>query len=747
MTDLHEEIAKRILKSGNCLCVLAQGFGESLVISSMLTQFQARNLNIKPLVVVLNHESPEGTTVTGETSSDQREQLYAAGGVIRITSRVLLADFLSRRLDPALVNLVVLAKAHEVADTSNEAFIVRLFREGNGKNLFVALTDKPHSIGMAEFVRNFFVSDVVLVPRFHEIAQKALSDGGDFSVQIHDCPLTVRQREIQLAFEAICSASAAEINKATHLNVDPKSIIANKTELFALRAKLEPVWLKLSWNTRQIVSDLAVVRKLLVALVRYDPVSFLTQLIVQQQTSSKSSPWWLSEDAQRVVRVARDRVSVDAIEHPPLWSAITAIAKERAEIETKFFLICPDDAAMKQLTGFVTDGAERSLLESVLRVASVDLQSVREAIDGAAPGGLERPGHQFLVTGHLDQPDELFRSLTEFLPDVVVLTEPSLTALRCVEVFRARLGGKLQVHIVSTSESLVEPKFQQLIEREAKAFDDLIRAKPHLTFFSKDELFERKRRELAEVSTASTRQGGSKRARTVASMLRQTVLVDVRELRSALPFMLFKKGFEIAPSTLSIGDYVLSRDIAVERKSVTGNDLQGSLISGRLYKQLTNMTHAFAWPVVLLEFSTNRVFQLQATESATGEINPTSLIAQIAAIIIHFPSLRLIWSPTFSFTASVFARLKQGREQPRIDPATKEPVSANDPVNQAKSATTKRAIEFLKACPGVTAANLPLILKRVKSIKELVELDDAEIVATMGKRDGNVFLKFIKHRF
>jgi ferredoxin-NADP reductase len=54
-----------------------------------------------------------------------------------------------------------------------------------------------------------------------------------------------------------------------------------------------------------------------------------------------------------------------------------------------------------------------------------------------------------------------------------------------------------------------------------------------------------------------------------------------------------------------------------------------------------------------------------------------------------------------------------------------------------------QAIEFLKECPGVTAANLPVILKRVKSIRELVKLDDSEIISLMGKRDGNLFLRFI----
>lgn len=237
------------------------------------------------------------------------------------------------------------------------------------------------------------------------------------------------------------------------------------------------------------------------------------------------------------------------------------------------------------------------------------------------------------------------------------------------------------------------------------------------------------------------------RRRTVRDMIKQTILIDAREFRSALPFLLFKKRFDVVPATLAIGDYILSRDIAVERKSVTGSDLQQSLLSGRLYKQLVNMTHSFPWPILLLEFTTGKTFQLQSTDAVTGEINPGSLIAQIIAILIHFPTVRLIWSPAFQFTANVFDRLKQGREQPRIDPGTREPVNGNDPSADPRSVTSKRAIEFLKACPGITAANLPNVLKRVKSVRELVQLNQEELSGLLGKRDGASFHRFISHMF
>lgn len=45
--------------------------------------------------------------------------------------------------------------------------------------------------------------------------------------------------------------------------------------------------------------------------------------------------------------------------------------------------------------------------------------------------------------------------------------------------------------------------------------------------------------------------------------------------------ILHSKDFEILPVTLDIGDYILTPDICVERKSIP--DLYGSLQNGRLY--------------------------------------------------------------------------------------------------------------------------------------------------------------------
>ena len=58
------------------------------------------------------------------------------------------------------------------------------------------------------------------------------------------------------------------------------------------------------------------------------------------------------------------------------------------------------------------------------------------------------------------------------------------------------------------------------------------------------------------------------------------VIVDMREFRSSLPSLLHASGLLVLPVTLTVGDYILTPDMCVERKSIP--DLVSSFNSGRL---------------------------------------------------------------------------------------------------------------------------------------------------------------------
>ena len=67
------------------------------------------------------------------------------------------------------------------------------------------------------------------------------------------------------------------------------------------------------------------------------------------------------------------------------------------------------------------------------------------------------------------------------------------------------------------------------------------------------------------------------------------IAVDSREFSSSNPIHLHEKGFWIIPMQLTVGDYILSDEICIEKKAVQTGDLFESFKSGRLLQQISNM--------------------------------------------------------------------------------------------------------------------------------------------------------------
>ncbi|VDK38477.1 unnamed protein product [Anisakis simplex] len=67
----------------------------------------------------------------------------------------------------------------------------------------------------------------------------------------------------------------------------------------------------------------------------------------------------------------------------------------------------------------------------------------------------------------------------------------------------------------------------------------------------------------------------------------------MREFNSELPTVVYKRGTDVIAATLEVADYVLSPQIAVERKSL--DDLAQSLCNGRVFKQIDQVTVMMAF--------------------------------------------------------------------------------------------------------------------------------------------------------
>lgn len=66
-----------------------------------------------------------------------RELVYLSGGILFVTTRILVVDMLKNRVPIDKITGIVVLRAHNVLESCQEAFVLRLFRQKNKVNVLV----------------------------------------------------------------------------------------------------------------------------------------------------------------------------------------------------------------------------------------------------------------------------------------------------------------------------------------------------------------------------------------------------------------------------------------------------------------------------------------------------------------------------------------------------------------------------------------------------------------------------------
>ena len=80
------------------------------------------------------------------------------------------------------------------------------------------------------------------------------------------------------------------------------------------------------------------------------------------------------------------------------------------------------------------------------------------------------------------------------------------------------------------------------------------------------------------------------------------IIVDYREMGTKTPYYLYKNNFNIINGPLEVGDYILTNNYCIERKSISTKDLYQSLNSKHLIEQTVKMGKYYKNIIILLEF-------------------------------------------------------------------------------------------------------------------------------------------------
>ncbi|EER36837.1 DNA repair protein RAD1 [Histoplasma capsulatum H143] len=315
------------LRAEDELVILARGLGLLRIVTNLLHSYDAAGNN---LIIVVGAGSRENEWI-GEALAEQyavsRTPLARGLKVINTDKATVPLSLLIEPielLDPETITGLIVLHAEKIVATSLEAFIIRIYRQFNKVGFLKAFSDSPEpfTIGfspLANIMRNLFLRKPSLWPRFQVTVAESLEGRKKAEVIELEIPMTDKMRDIQNAVLECVEANIRELKKANSgLDIEDWTVDSALHQDFdvAIRRQLEHMWHRVTSRTKQIVSDLAVLRSILHSLLTYDSVSFIKYLdtIIAMHspppgsTRQNYSPWLFLDAAHVLFQTAKSRV-------------------------------------------------------------------------------------------------------------------------------------------------------------------------------------------------------------------------------------------------------------------------------------------------------------------------------------------------------------------------------------------------------------------------------------------------------
>ncbi|KAI1473862.1 DNA repair protein [Daldinia eschscholtzii] len=341
---------------------------------------------------------------------------------------------------------------------------------------------------------------------------------------------------------------------------------------------------------------------------------------------------------------------------------------------------------------------------------------------------------QDLVVVHAYDGDQDEHVLEEVKPRYIIMYEPDAAFIRRIEVYRSSHNDRnVRVYFMFYGQSVEEQRYLATVRREKDSFTKLIKERASMSVVMTTEFQGVEDPQEAFLRTVNTRIAGGGRLAATAEPPR--VVVDVREFRSSLPSLLHGRSMIIVPCMLTVGDYILSPTICVERKSVS--DLIGSFKDGRLYSQAETMFQHYKNPMLLIEFDQNKSFTLEPFADLSGNLKsvnpnevPSDLQSKIVLLTLAFPRLRIIWSSSPYQTAEIFEALKTQQEEP--DPVAAVRAGLDKDMKAEDQVFNLEPHEMLGVVPGVTPKNLKNLTLKAENVREVANMTVDELQPLIG---------------
>ena len=190
------------------------------------------------------------------------------------------------------------------------------------------------------------------------------------------------------------------------------------------------------------------------------------------------------------------------------------------------------------------------------------------------------------------------------------------------------------------------------------------------------------------------------------------VYVDSRELKSQVPKLLKELGAHLEVKTLDVGDYIVSEDVAIERKAA--NDFIQSIIDGRLFDQAKRLKEAYPRPVIIIE---GELYGIR-------NVHPNAIRGALAALTVDW-EIPVLFAKDPSEVASYIYLIAKREQEER-----KKEVAIRSEKKVLTLAERQRLI--VEGLPYVSATLARRLLKHFGNVERVFTAKESELMQVEG---------------
>ncbi len=201
------------------------------------------------------------------------------------------------------------------------------------------------------------------------------------------------------------------------------------------------------------------------------------------------------------------------------------------------------------------------------------------------------------------------------------------------------------------------------------------------------------------------------------------IVVDERERSSRIPGLLRQAGAVIDFAHLKVGDYVISTETAIERKTI--HDLLNSIYDGRLLLQCSDLIQHYAKPVIIIEGNILNLDESSSFEDTLSNDRIYLISDTLARVALDF-RIPMINAPYPEYTSQLLVTmLNKTLEEGKNNGPLLKRIKKSNPVQIQQ-------LSILSSLPGVGDVLAVRMLKSFVTPRRALTASAAELARIPG---------------